>query len=89
MNYVQPAEPTLPREVLWESPCGLYAVVRGPFPEGFVRTLTCASMVEAIARKTTGSRGLMPRPETTKPALAKVLRHTIIEAANAWGEYGP
>jgi hypothetical protein len=73
------------REILWRSTDGKHAVVAGPFPHGFVRSLT-ARTVEKAAR----NGDLVSRNGTTQSdQYAKVRLRDIAPTSNDLGEICP
>lgn len=77
----------LPRQIHWISANKRYAVVSGPFPYSFVRSIDAASIEEAARRD---PNTLESRPGTTKgDRFAKVRVRDIAETHNEFGEIAP
>lgn len=80
----KPQTEKLRKQTLWSD--GRCAVVRGPFPEGFSRTLTTKTLALAIKTK---EAHIGPRGVTTTSQYAKVRLADIAETHNEWGEISP
>ena len=78
----------LQRSPLWISESGLYAVVAGPFPDGYVRSRDAESVEKAIKRKIVGE--LVSRMKTTRSdRYAKVRMKDLVPTHNEYGEICP
>lgn len=78
--------PKLLREILWTSDDGQYAVVRGPFPAGFVRSIDTNYLDRAKDR---ANRTVISRPATTTEKFAKVRMRDLAPTMNEYGELCP
>ena len=80
--------PKLQRSPFWISDNGLYAVVAGPFADGFVRSRDAESVEAAIKRKIVGE--VVSRKATTRSdRYAKVRMRDIVPTHNDLGEICP
>lgn len=76
------------RSPLWVSENGRYAVVAGPFPDGFVRSRDAGSLEEAVKRKIVGE--VVSRHKTTRSdRFAKVRMKDLTPTHNDLGEICP
>lgn len=73
------------REVLWQSPDGKHVVVAGPFPHGFVRSLTARTVVRASVNGDLVSRNATSHDDQ----FAKVRARDIAPTANELGDVCP
>lgn len=76
----------LTKKVLWKSVDGLFVVVAGPFPRGFVRSLTAPDVDSARLRPNTD---IQSRMATTNGHPAKTRASLITDVENEWGEVSP
>lgn len=75
----------LQKRILWTSANGQFAVVAGPFPYGFVRTLTSQTVEHASKRQDLVSRKATERDDQ----YAKVRMRDLMPTSNALGDICP